>query len=118
MSKQKSAMAHVRHEFLSDIVAHITQILTDNNIDKAMAQPIALDVVNHLANHWGGQNISFPKDFIYQVAERDLLIFQEANRDNIHDVARRYGISVNAVYRAINRIRPVAIAKKQTDMFN
>lgn len=118
MSEKKSAMAHVRHEFLSDIVAHISTILVENSIDKARAEAAALDVANHLADHWGGQNFSFPKDYTYKVSERDLAIFNEANRDNIHEVARRNGISVNAVYRALKRIRPMAIARSQPDMFN
>lgn len=118
MSENKSAMGHVRHEFLADIVDHISTILKENSIDDEKADATALDVANHLANHWGGQNFSFPKDYTYKVSQRDLAIFQEANRDNIHEVARRNGISVNAVYRAIKRIRPLAIAKSQPDMFN
>ena len=117
MSDNKSAMGHVRHEFLDDIVDHISTILKENSVEEVQAEATALDVANYLANHWGGQNFSFPKDYTFKISQRDLNIFEEVNRDNMHEVARKYGISVNAVYRALKRIRPLAIAKSQPDMF-
>lgn len=118
MSDNKSAMSHVRHELLDDTVQRIAMKLAENGVSKEAAEDIALDVVNDLADHWGGMNFTFPKNFHFKVSQRDLAIFQEVNRDNIHEVARKNGISVNAVYRAIKRIRPLAIAKSQPDLFN
>lgn len=117
MSDNKSAMSHVRHEFLDDLAKQVEMVLIDLNISKDAAEQCGIDVSNHLATHWGGQNFSFPKDYVYKLSVRDLAIYNEANRDNVHQLARKHGITVNAVYRALKRIRPIALSKKQHDMF-
>lgn len=115
---KESNMEHTRNEFCDDAIQRICTTLSENGVDKGAAKDIAQDIVNDLTNHWGGINFTWPKDFLYKVSQRDLRIYEEVNRDNIHEVARKNGISVNAVYRAIKRIRPVAVARSQHDMFD
>jgi Mor family transcriptional regulator len=118
LDDRKTDMSCTRHEFLDDIASQIKQILIDNNVDASLAEQTGIDVSNHLSEHWGGQVFSVPKNHLFKITERDLAIFNEANRNNMHAVARKHGISVNAVYRALKRIRRSAISKSQPDMFN
>lgn len=118
MGGKNSRMEHLRHELLTDIADQVTMILRDHNIDAEKAEHIGADVANHLAEHWGGQLITFPKDYLYKIVQRDLDIFQKVTANNMGAVAKEYGLTVNALYRVIRRIRKRAIAERQPDIFD
>lgn len=110
-------MSHVRHELLTDVADQISVILKEYNVDPVKAEQAGAAVSNHLAEHWGGQLITFPKDHLYKITQRDLQIFQEVDAHNIHEVARKYNLTTNAIYRVIKRIRRLAVAERQPDLF-
>lgn len=113
----ESHMSRVRHELLTDVADQIEIILREFNVDPAKAEQAGAAVSNHLAEHWGGQYVTIPKDFLFKTTERDLAIFEELNRDNINELSKKYDISVNGIYRAVKRIRKRAIAEKQPGLF-
>lgn len=110
-------MSRVRNELLTDVAKQVEIILAEFNLDPEQAEQAGLAVSNHLAEHWGGQYVTIPKDFLFKTSRRDLALFQELNRDNINELSKKYNISVNGIYRAVKRIRKQAIAEKQPDMF-
>lgn len=118
MASNDSRMAHLRHELLTDIADQITLILAEFSVDPEKAEQAGVSVSNHLAEHWGGQLITFPKDHLFKITQRDLEIFNKVNANNMSEVAKEYGLTVNGVYRAIKRIRKRAVAERQPDIFD
>ena len=118
MAAKQSRMEHLRHELLTDIADQVKFILVDHGIDEERATHAGNDISNHLAEHWGGQLITFPKDYLFKIIQRDLDIFNEANSNNMSEVAKKYNLSLNGLYRVLKRIRKRAIASKQDDMFS
>lgn len=118
MESNDSRMAHLRHELLTDIADQVTLILKDFNVASEKAEQAGVAVSNHLSEHWGGQLITFPKDHLFKITQRDLDIFNKVNANNMSAVAKEYGLTVNGIYRAIKRIRKRAIAERQPDIFD
>lgn len=112
-----SRMECVRHELLSDVADQIAIILRDFGIDETLAAHCGSNVAAHLADHWGGQHVTIPMDYAFKLSVRDLEIFEQVRGNNIPEVAKRYGLTVNAVYRIIKRTKKRAIAKAQPDLF-
>ena len=96
-------MDTMRAELLADLVKHTTGVLHDLGIDPEVAQQAANSLADHMASHWGGQVISWPKDSAYRLAGRELEILAKFNGTNYADLARQYDMHVRSVRRLINR---------------
>lgn len=70
----ESQMARKRHEVLADMVAHCERIMVDNSVPPEVASVIANAIADHFAEHWGGQLISFPMDYRWELDQRYLAI--------------------------------------------
>ncbi len=116
MSKQ-SGMESVRHELLSDVADHTTAILVEHGIDEGLADQVGCAISNHLAESWGGQNLTVPKDYLYRLSERDMMIYKEFNGRNHSALSRKYHVSVRAIYKIIKRTHKRVIDKTQISLF-
>ena len=70
-----------------------------------------------MATHWGGQNIYFPMGLSYILSKRDRQIYAEFNGNNHSELARKYGISLQWVYKLIKTVHKEEMATRQQDMF-
>lgn len=109
-------METLRHELLSDVAVHATDILLAHGVDPSVADQAGCSVANHLAEHWGGQVISYPKDYLFKLSKRDLQIYDEFDGTNHSTLSRKYDVSVRAIYKIIKRTRKRAIDKAQISM--
>lgn len=116
--KKTSHMAHLRHELLNDLVVQANDILVGYNVPKEKAEHCALAIANHMANHWGGLLIYFPKDDVYRIASRDIDMYNEFNGTNHAELARKYDICQRTVYKIITKMRALTTAKNQPDLFS
>lgn len=116
--KKSSHMAHLRHELLNDLVVQATDILAGCNIPNDKAEYCALAIANHMADHWGGLLIYFPKDDVFRIASRDIDIYNEFNGTNHAELARKYDICQRTVYKIITKMRAQLNTKNQPDLFN
>lgn len=117
MIETKTGMAALRHELLDDVVEQAKTILTDHGVATEVSEQAAVAIADHLADHWGGQLINFPKNFLYKLSQRDTIIYDEFNGRNIAELARKYGMSVRGIYKVINRAQKRAVKEKQPDLF-
>ncbi len=118
MNKNKeSPMESLRHELLSDVADHTADILKQHGISVDLAEQAGCSISNHLAEHWGGQVISVPKDYLYKLSQRDQIIYNECNGTNLSAVSRKYDLSVRAIYKIIARVRKREVDKRQIQMF-
>ncbi len=100
-----SPMEQVRHELLSDVSDHVAAELQVFGVPVEKAEQIGTNIANHMAEHWGGQVIGFPKDYIFKLHARDLDIYNAFNGNNHGQLARSYRLSVRAIYKIVDRVR-------------
>lgn len=98
-------MEQSRHELLSDLASHVTALLREFGVEADVAEQIGDNTANHMAEHWGGQTICYPKDYIFKLHARDLEIYDRFNGGNQMQLAREYKLSVRAIYKIIERVR-------------
>lgn len=98
-------MEPLRHELLCFVHAFTQKKLCDYGLNKEVADEIGCALADGLASEWGGQLINFPKDSAYLIALRDLQIYDEFNGRNHSALARKYQLTVRAIYDIIKRVR-------------
>lgn len=116
-----SRMAVKRHELFDDVMTHVEQTLVAHDIKAFHAGLAAAAVADRLADHWGGQNFTFPKDSRRKLTKRELQIFDEWKGDNWGELARKYDIAERTVRRVIARIKAklkAAREEAQLDMLD
>ncbi|WP_343292962.1 Mor transcription activator family protein [Vandammella animalimorsus] len=121
MIEREGRMRIRRHEFFEDFVAAATRILVELGISQAESELAASALADHVASHWGGQNLNVPMDWRRALTRLELEIYNKFSGDNYDELARHYGISERTVRRYINRIRKrlaEAARRNQRDLFN
>lgn len=99
------------HDVILDLADHIKNMLEEHGIESSLADQCAISTADHLAKHWGGQNIYIPKRFGKGLIERNRKIYSEFDGRNITELAKRYNLTDNAVYGIIRRFRKAAARK-------
>jgi Mor family transcriptional regulator len=106
-------------ELLIDLTEHIAIALAELvSMESAKAQHVAKEVSDRMAAHWGGQNIYFPMGQSIKLSRRDRQIYDDFNGSNHSDLARKYGVSLQWIYKIVKAARKEAIAHRQGDMFS
>jgi len=117
MESKLVGMAALRHELLDDVVEQAKSVLSDHGVADDVAEQAATALAEHLAEHWGGQLINMPKNFLYKLAQRDRVIYDEFNGRNIAELARKYNMSARGIYKVIERAKKRVVKEKQPDLF-
>lgn len=118
MSGFQTRMAAKRNELLSDLVALAEEVLQEYDVAPTVATIIANALADRLADHWGGQNISFPKDFHWKLAQLELEIYDAFNGRNYDELARRYQMTERGIRKLIARARSRITAIQQPSLFD
>ncbi|MBZ9610767.1 Mor transcription activator family protein [Rheinheimera maricola] len=117
MTTKKTGMDALRSELLDDVAAHAKHILADHGVGTDVADQCGVALAEFLADHWGGQLINFPMNFLYKLAQRDLVIYDEFNGRNHAVLASKYNMSVRGIYKLVARVKKRIVAEKQPDLF-
>jgi len=111
------SMEKLRHELLTDLAEKASQLLRDFGIEADTSDQIGYALADHLAEHWGGQLISIPKNYAFKLIKRDLEIWERFNGRNHAALAVEYGISVRGIYKVIQRVKRQQTALSQPGLF-
>lgn len=114
---KESRMEQSRHELLSDVADLTATIVADHGLSEDRAEQIGCAVANRIAEHWGGQLINIPKDYLFKLSQRDLQIYEDFNGTNHPDLARKYGVGVRAIYKIIKRVSKRETDRRQVSLF-
>ncbi|GAB2927716.1 Mor transcription activator family protein [Rheinheimera gaetbuli] len=117
MTTKKTGMDALRSELLDDVALHAKNLLADHGIEADVADQCGMAMAEFLAEHWGGQLINFPKNFLYKLAQRDMAIYEEFNGRNHAKLASKYNMSVRGIYKLVARAQKRIVAEKQPDLF-
>ena len=86
-------------------------------MDAETAENIGMIVALKTGYNWGGLNVYVPKSMSLFACEREKQIFNEFTGNNHAYLAKKYGLSLQWIYKIVKRVQKEEIAKRQFDMF-
>jgi Mor family transcriptional regulator len=111
--EQRDTPRHLGKELLQDLADKLAKQAQDSlGVSEAKAKSFAEEAAAALADDWGGQNIYIPMDQVGRRSQRNTQLYREFRGDNAPELAQRYGLSVQCVYRIIKAMR-AAYAPRQ-----
>lgn len=113
----ESRMSERRNELLTDMMALAEQTLTEHGVGSNESVLIASALADRLADHWGGQNITFPKDFRWKLNRLELEIYDFYNGGNLGETALKFNITERGLRKLIARARKKIVNRNQRDIF-
>lgn len=106
-------------ELIADLEAQATAcLLSIAPVDRDMATQISKQLAQHLTNNWRGQIIYFPKNHGGTLDERDKQIYAEFNGKNHQQLAKKYDLAVQQVYKIVKAVGQAETAKRQQGLFD
>ena len=100
-----SRMPERRHELFEDLVTFAQQRLIEYGLQTSAADVIANALVDHVADHWGGQVISFPKDHLRKLCQQEVEIYHQFTGKNYGALALKYEMSERGMRKLITRVQ-------------
>ncbi len=105
-------------ELLIDLSDHVAAALVElAQIDQTAASQLGREIAERMAAVWGGQNIYFPQGMSMRLAQRDRQIYSEFTGANHSDLARKYGVSIQWIYKIVKAVHREERALREPDMF-
>lgn len=87
------------------------------NVEKRQAAAVAKQVARYITANWGGQLIYIPKNHLGQIGERDMRVYRDFNGRNHAELAKKYNLTVQQIYRIVKEVGMRERAKNQKDLF-
>ena len=106
-------------ELIADMADQIEACLRSQlpEIGKDEARMVGRRVSRYMAQHWGGQNMYFPKDHYGRLSARDKEIWDKFNGHNQIELAAEYDLTMQHIYRILKAAAEHHRAKNQADLF-
>lgn len=106
-------------ELIADLEAQATAcLLSIAPVDKSTAEQISKQLAQHLTNNWRGQIIYFPKNLGGALDERDKQIYAEFNGKNHQQLAKKYDLAVQQIYKIVKTVGQYEMAQRQRGLFD
>ncbi|EGK12359.1 Mor transcription activator family protein [Kingella kingae] len=107
-------------ELVADLEAQAVACLMENvpTLDGQTATIISKKLSQHLSCNWGGQLIYFPKNQGGKLDERDKQIYAEFNGKNHQELARKYNLAVQQIYKIVKAVEQAEALKRQQGLFD
>lgn len=113
-----SPMEIRRAEFLLDIEAHTIAVLQELGIVDDVADHAGAALADHLAEHWGGQIFTVPKDHFYRLSKREQAILSDFTGTNHAELSKKYEIGVRGLYKLLKRAITRQSDRNQGNLFD
>lgn len=111
-------MAERRHELYADLMALVQRQLIEYGVGQNEAALIASDLADRLADHWGGQNMTFPKEYRRKLTRLEAEIYQMHQGYNLPELAQRFKISERGLRKLIARVTKRIRTDSQAGLFD
>lgn len=98
-------MEEKRNELFQDVVALTDGELRQFGVDEKASTLIANALADKLADFWGGQNITFPKDYKRKLSARELEVYERFDGSNFDVLAKEFGMTERGMRKLIKRVR-------------
>lgn len=104
-------------EYLADFLFICTHELMAAGIDEEKAVDLANKMAERMCQNWGKQLIYFPEFDSQERLVRNAKIFNECDGRNFPEVAHKYDLSIQAVYRIYKLVWKEEVNKRQNLLF-
>lgn len=106
-------------ELLVELAHHVADTIVDvTGLDLKVAEQVGSSVATRMMLVWGGQNVYFPMGVSWNTSQRDLQIFSEFNGRNHSELAKKYSVSLQWIYKIVKAVRKEEQARMQGDVLN
>lgn len=105
-------------ELVADLEAQTVAFLVAQQVEHNVAVSLSKRLSRHLTDNWGGQLIYFPKNQGGKLDERDKQIYAEFNGKNHFELAKKYDLAVQQVYKIVKSGRQQFLAQAQQGLFD
>jgi Mor family transcriptional regulator len=102
---QNGRMEEKRHKLLEDVMDTTAALLRELGLQDEAADLIAAQTADMLANHWGGQNIYIPTEYLRKLTSRELEIYHQFTGQNYDLLAAKFGMSERGMRKLLHRVR-------------
>lgn len=99
-------------ELMQDLSAKLKALAVEFGMPDRKAHDFAQEAAGQVADDWGGQLIYVPMELVGRNSMRNARMYAEFTGDNHGQLASRYGLSVQAVYRIIKAQRVLRLPKQ------
>lgn len=107
-----------RAALLSSVAECAEELARDFGLTAEIAEQMGAAVADALAEQWGGEVITIPKDFHYGLSRRDLAILEQRRKGTSpQEIAKLYGMHIRSVYRLLKRSELRYREQRQTELF-
>lgn len=107
-----------RNELLADAAAHAAEAVRMFGVPESLADHVGAAVADVLAENWGGQNISFPKDAAFKLSEREReILTAHRNHVPVSKLARDYNMTERGIRKLLHRAELRGGSLNQIDLF-
>jgi Mor family transcriptional regulator len=108
-----------RAELLTDVASRIKELVSDFGLPEDVAEQIGCASADVLAEKWGGQYVTFPKDFYFRMSRREQAILDEFRGGETYAaLAKKYNMHERSIRRLIARARTRERDDRQLSMFD
>jgi Mor family transcriptional regulator len=108
-----------RNELLAEVAACAADTALALGLPEDVASQVGAAVADALADHWGGQVITIPKDHFYRLSKRDRVILEEHRQGTGYAaLAKRYRMTERGIRALVRRARIRDRHLDQRELFN
>lgn len=113
-----SSMQIRRAELYAHIADKAVQTARDLGVDMAVAEHVAAAIVDGIAEDFGGEVLSFPKNAAYKLSRRELIILEEHRKGaSIAELARRHNMGERGLRKLLKRAETRNPTLNQRELF-
>lgn len=114
----KSAMTIKRHELLTHVSLSVANDAMDYGLPEDVAAQLGDSIANTISELFGGQNFTFPRDYIFKLNQRDLQIYDSFKGNNYAELSQKYNMTERGIRKVIDRVHKRMIKEKQPTLFD
>lgn len=105
-------------ELLRDLASVVSRELRAIGIEAEYSDAVACTVAEHVREHFGGVPQYWPKGADHQRVRRRRQMWLDFTGDNHAELARKYGMCLQQVYKTLAIARAEHLRRTQHDMFD
>ncbi|TNG91338.1 transcriptional regulator [Pasteurellaceae bacterium USgator11] len=106
-------------DLLADLAKYTVSAVRElADIDNDTAENIGMIVAMKTGHNWGGLNVYVPKSMTLFACEREKQIYNEFTGNNHPQLAKKYGLSIQWIYKIVKRVQKEEINKRQFQLFD
>lgn len=98
-------MEWVRNELMTCVIDHAESAMKRAGVEPKEAASIAIGIADELVEVFGGQNITFPKEYKRKQLQKEALIYAQFTGSNYRELAVTHDMTERGMRKLLIRVR-------------